>query len=496
MGAGADVPVSPGLLLEGRYRLDHRIAAGAMGEVWRATDLVLDRPVAVKLLRPGYAGHEEGLARFRAEARNAGLLSHPGIATVYDYREAAAPYPPYLVMELVDGPSLARLLDEGPLDPARTMGLIAHAAAALQAAHAAGLVHRDIKPGNLLVSQRGQVKITDFGIAQAAGCAPLTRPGMLIGTPAYLAPERVAGAPATPAADLYALGIVAFQCLTGKLPFDGEPLAVAVAHQEQPLPRLPSSVPAEVAALVATLAAKDPLARPASAGEVAGRAEYLRAALTATATRQRKKQNQRIVAGLPARASVALAAIAVIGTGGWVMADGLGPTSAHLQSGLPAATQQPSPRGSHAASSVVPTRGTGNANANANDVEAPLPGHPSTATQESPAPIVTQGGPSVAQSGVAAPTGTPSPTGVPTPTGTPSPTGVPTATGTPSPTGVPTATGTPSPTGVPTPTGTPTGTPTSAPTGTPDPAPTAVPSLSPTSGLRTVARSARNTRSV
>ena len=369
MGAGTGVPVSPGLLLEGRYRLDDRIAAGAMGEVWRATDLVLDRPVAVKLLRPGYAGHEEGLARFRAEARSAGLLSHPGIATVYDYREAAAPYPPYLVMELVDGPSLARLLDEGPLDPARTMGLIAQAAAALRAAHAAGLVHRDIKPGNLLVSRRGQVKITDFGIAQVTGCAPLTRPGVLIGTPAYLAPERVAGAPATPAADLYALGIVAFQCLTGKLPFDGEPLAVAVAHQEQPLPRLPASVPAEVAALVANLTAKDPLARPVSAGAVAGRAEYLRAALTATATSQRRKQDHRILARLPARAAIALGAIAVIGTGGWVTASGLGPTSARPQSGLPAATQQHSPRGSHAAPSVVPVRRTGNANVN--DVEAP-----------------------------------------------------------------------------------------------------------------------------
>jgi hypothetical protein len=414
-GAGAGVPVSPGLLLEGRYRLGDRIAAGAMGEVWRATDLVLDRPVAVKLLRPGYARHEEGLARFRAEARNTGLLSHPGIATVYDYREVAAPYPPYLVMELVDGPSLARLLDDGPLDPARTMGLIAQAAAALQAAHAAGLVHRDIKPGNLLVSQRGQVKITDFGIAQATGCAPLTQPGMLIGTPAYLAPERVAGAPAKPAADLYALGIVAFQCLTGKLPFDGEPLAVAVAHQEQPLPRLPSSVPAEVAALVASLTAKDPLARPASAGEVAGRAEHLRAALAATATRQRRKQDQRVVAGLPARAFVALAAIAVIGTGGWVMAGGLGPPSARPQSGLPAATQQPSPRGSHAAYSVVPARRTGNANVNANDVETPVPGDPSTATQESPAPSVTRLGPSVTQSGMAAPSGTQASTGTAAP---------------------------------------------------------------------------------
>ena len=368
MGGVTAVPASPGLLLEGRYRLDDRIAAGGMGEVWRATDLVLDRPVAVKLLRPGYAQREEDLARFRAEARNAGLLSHPGIAMVYDYRDAASPHPPYLVMELVDGPSLARLLDEGPVDPARTMGLIAQVAGALQAAHAAGLVHRDIKPGNVLVSQRGQVKITDFGIAHAAGSAPLTRPGMLMGTAAYLAPERAAGAPAAPAADLYALGIVAFQCLTGRLPFDGEPLAVAVAHQEQPLPPLPPSVPAGVAALVADLTAKDSMARPASAGEVAERAEHLRAALTAAATRQRGKQDQRILAGLPARAALALAAIA-IATGGWVIGGVHGPTSAHRQTSSPAATQQPSPHGSHPARHVVPARGTGNANASA--IEAP-----------------------------------------------------------------------------------------------------------------------------
>ena len=147
----------------------------------------------------------------------AGSLSHPGIAQVYDYREEDPPDPAYLVMELVDGPSLAALLDEGPVDAARTMGLIAEAAAALQAAHAAGVVHRDIKPGNLLVNQDGAVKITDFGIAHAAGSASLTSPGTLIGTPAYLAPERAAGAPSTPAADLYALGIVAYQCLTGRL---------------------------------------------------------------------------------------------------------------------------------------------------------------------------------------------------------------------------------------------------------------------------------------
>src|SRR5262249_12014449 len=177
-----------------------------------------ERPVAVKLLQPGYAEHQEGLARFRAEAQHTSSLSHPGIVQAYDYGEADPPYPPYLVMELVNGPSLARLLDEGPLGPARTMGLIAQAAMALQAAHAAGLVHRDIKPGNLLVGPGGQVKITDFGIAQAAGSEPVTRPGMLVGTAAYLAPERAAGAPATPATDPYPPCIGGHQVPNGSAP--------------------------------------------------------------------------------------------------------------------------------------------------------------------------------------------------------------------------------------------------------------------------------------
>jgi eukaryotic-like serine/threonine-protein kinase len=219
-------------------------------------------------------------------------------------------------MELVNGPSLARLLDEGPLDPARTMGLIAQAAMALQAAHAAGSVHRDIKPGNLLVSRRGQVQITDFGIAQLAGSARVTHPGMLVGTAAYLAPERAAGAPATPAADLYSLGIVAYQCLTGRLPFDGEAVAVALAHQEQALPPLPPWVPSGVAALVADLTAKDPRARPASAWEVAKRAEHWRAALTATATLHRGKPNGRVLAGRSAWVALASAAIVAITAAG------------------------------------------------------------------------------------------------------------------------------------------------------------------------------------
>ena len=187
-----------------------------MGEVWRGTDLALSRAVAVKLLHPEHASQPDGLARFRAEAQQAGSLSHPNIAQVYDYCEPAPPDPAYLVLELVDGPALARHLDGGPLSPARTLDVIEQAASGLAAAHRAGLLHRDIKPGNLLVSQDGLIKITDFGIARAAGSVVHTRTGALTGTPAYLAPERFAGAPATPATDLYALGVVAHQCLTGR----------------------------------------------------------------------------------------------------------------------------------------------------------------------------------------------------------------------------------------------------------------------------------------
>jgi len=270
-------------VLAGRYRLEGRIAFGGVGEVWRAVDLVLGRPVAVKLLRAEYAQHPEVLTRFRAEAKHAGSVSHPGIAQVYDYGEDGAAHSPYLVMELVDGPSLAGVLAAGPLNPADTMDVLAQAAAGLQAAHTAGLVHRDVKPGNLLVGPAGQVKITDFGIAYAAWSAPITQVGALVGTPAYVAPERIAGGPATPASDLYALGVVGFQCLTGEAPFGGMPPEAAAAHQHRMLPPLPRTVPAGVAGLVLELTATDPAARPASAGEVAVRASQLRDALTGAA---------------------------------------------------------------------------------------------------------------------------------------------------------------------------------------------------------------------
>ncbi|MBO0777054.1 MAG: serine/threonine protein kinase, partial [Actinobacteria bacterium] len=263
-------------MLAARYCLDGRIAAGGVGDVWRGRDTALNRPVAVKMLKAEYAQHPEAVARFRVEARLAGSVSHPAVARVYDYCEADGSYPPYLVMELVDGPSLADVLAAGPLEPARCMDIAAQTAAGLAAAHAAGLIHRDVKPANLILSGTGQVKITDFGIAHAAGTAPLTRTGMLVGTPAYLAPERVAGASGTPAADLYALGVVAYECLAGFPPFRGDPLAVAAAHRDRPLPPLPAGIPAEAVALVAALTMKDPAARPGDAQEVACWAGHLR----------------------------------------------------------------------------------------------------------------------------------------------------------------------------------------------------------------------------
>lgn len=261
--------------LGGRYELEQRIGSGGYSEVWRAADLVLARQVAVKLLYAGFADHADTLSRFRAEGRHAGRLSHENIARVYDYGEPDGTRPPFLVIELIDGPSLASLLREGPLGQARTARIIAQTAAGLDAAHRAGLIHRDIKPGNLLIAPGGTVKITDFGVADAAGSAPVTETNLVVGTPGYLAPERVAGARATPATDLYALGVVGYECLSGAPPFAGNAIQVALAHREQPLPPLPASVPPELAALVRDLTAKDPGARPGSATEVARRAAQL-----------------------------------------------------------------------------------------------------------------------------------------------------------------------------------------------------------------------------
>jgi serine/threonine protein kinase len=251
---------------DGRYRLEERLAAGGMGEVWRGTDTVLGRQVAIKLPRHEHAEDPTFRARFLAEAKHTAKLSHPGVALVYDFGELPESTP-YLVMELVVGEPLSAMLRRRrALPPVVAADLVAQAADAVDVAHKAGIIHRDLKPGNLLVTPEGRVKVTDFGIARAMAAAPLTRTGDVIGTPHYLSPEQAEGRPATPASDVYALGVVLYECLTGQRPFDGDsPVAIVVAHVSQPVPPLPETVPVWLRATCAGALSKDPAGRPLAA---------------------------------------------------------------------------------------------------------------------------------------------------------------------------------------------------------------------------------------
>jgi tRNA A-37 threonylcarbamoyl transferase component Bud32 len=259
-----------------RYALTSRIATGGMGEVWRGTDTVLSRPVAIKVLKPEYADDALFRTRFETEARHAASLHHPGIAGVFDFGEAApvdgstSPRP-FLVMELVEGQPLSNLLrPDAPMDPAVVSDLLAQAADALGAAHAAGIVHRDVKPGNLIVTPDRRTKVTDFGIARAAEGMSLTETGQVLGTPAYISPEQAEGKRATAASDVYALGVVAFECLAGRKPFLADtPVATAIAHLREPVPDLPDSVPGDLAAVVRRSMAKDPAERYADGAALA-----------------------------------------------------------------------------------------------------------------------------------------------------------------------------------------------------------------------------------
>ncbi|MFT4210406.1 MAG: serine/threonine-protein kinase [Microbacterium sp.] len=265
-----------GATFGGRYELDSRIAIGGMGEVWEATDHVIGRTVAIKILKDEYMGDPGFLERFRAEARHAALVNHEGIASVFDYGEENGSA--FLVMELVPGEALSTILErEGSLSTDKTLDIVAQTASALQAAHAAGLVHRDIKPGNLLITPDGRVKITDFGIARIADQVPLTATGQVMGTVQYLSPEQASGHPASPATDIYSLGIVAYECLAGKRPFTGESqVAIAMAQINEQPPPLPPTVAEPVQNLVMAMIAKKPEDRPASAAAVARAANALR----------------------------------------------------------------------------------------------------------------------------------------------------------------------------------------------------------------------------
>ncbi|MEN9731343.1 MAG: hypothetical protein RL488_653 [Actinomycetota bacterium] len=258
-----------------RYRLIKRIAIGGMGEVWEAKDEVILRSVAIKILKPEYTGDPGFLERFRTEARHAAKVNHEGIADVYDYGEDSGNA--FLVMELVPGESLATILEkEKSLAPNRVLDIVAQTARALYEAHSAGLVHRDIKPGNLLITPTGEVKITDFGIARVADQVSLTATGQVMGTVQYLAPEQATGKPATPATDVYSLGVVAYEAISGKRPFSGETqMAIALAQINEPPPPLDESIDEAIRKLILDCLQKRPAERIGSALELAQRAEEL-----------------------------------------------------------------------------------------------------------------------------------------------------------------------------------------------------------------------------
>jgi serine/threonine-protein kinase len=263
------VSFETGQVLASRYHLTERIAAGGMGEVWRAHDATLDRDVAVKVLRPDGSDDAAFVERFHAEARHSGGLSHPNIGTVHDFGDDSGTA--YLVMELLEGEPLSTIIRErAPLPQEEVRDILVQTARALQAAHEAGVVHRDVKPANIVVNADGYAKLTDFGIARALNEAPMTQTGEVLGTPHYLSPEQAQGEPAGPLSDVYALAVVGYEMLTGRRPFSGDTMVTtALAHVSQPAPQLSDEIGEPLRTTVMAALAKDPAKRPPSAAEFA-----------------------------------------------------------------------------------------------------------------------------------------------------------------------------------------------------------------------------------
>jgi eukaryotic-like serine/threonine-protein kinase len=416
-----------GVLIGDRYRLDERLATGGMGDVWRATDTSLGRTVAVKVLLPSLTDPTFG-TRFRAEARMMAALRHPGVVQVYDYGEGTGPdgnEVAYLVMEYVDGQPLSERLEEaGRLPADQTMDVIARAAEALQAAHAAGIVHRDVKPSNLLRRPDGSVVLVDFGIARSttATAAGLTTTNAVIGTAMYMAPEQASSKPVSAATDIYALGCVAYHCLAGQPPFTGNsPLEIAVRHVTDEPPELPAEVPAPARELVRRALAKEPGDRFPDAAAMAAAARGASDGRAATTVMARppvpepstleehpgpRRPSRRVLVAVAAGVLVILAAL-----GTWLaLANGDNPSPggdvvSPTQSAAPGGTEPAQPGGG-----VTPTRRSPRATATSEESPVRSPAGESSP----PAAPTTGGGATATATGAADSTPTQAGTAVPT----------------------------------------------------------------------------------
>lgn len=257
--------INAGTVFNNRYRLVSILATGGMGDIWRAWDQVDECVVAVKVLKNELTGQDVFLARLRAEAANASQLRHPNLAAVYDSGEVAGQG--WIAMEMVEGRCLSDILaEEKTLPPARLLPILFQISRGLQVAHSRQIVHRDVKPSNILVSGSGVAKLTDFGISLGPAAATLTATGMVMGTAQYLPPEQAMGAVATGAGDIYALGIIAYEALAGRRPFTGTTqVDIAMAHVKDPVPPLSDDIDARLWALVMSMLEKDPAKRPADA---------------------------------------------------------------------------------------------------------------------------------------------------------------------------------------------------------------------------------------
>jgi tRNA A-37 threonylcarbamoyl transferase component Bud32 len=327
-------------VVNNRYGIVHTLGGGGMAKVYLANDEVLDRDVALKVLREQFADDEEFVERFKREAQSAAALSHPNIVQVYD-RGEAEDGASYIAMEYVPGGTLKeRISRSGPLEPGVAASLALHIAVALSAAHERGVVHRDIKPHNVLLTTTGDAKVADFGIARAASAATISQTNVVLGTASYMSPEQALGEPATPKSDLYSLGIVLYEMLTGELPYTAEsPVAVSMKHVMEP-PRPPKEVnpriPEGLNALAVKLLAKDPENRYADAGELAEDLRRAREGLPPIAARndagatrvatQASVPTLRVAAGrwrgwlrTPWALVATLALLALLGGLGWVL---------------------------------------------------------------------------------------------------------------------------------------------------------------------------------